>query len=422
MTIVSTIGGIDISNLQVNELKEQPEQEITCPTPPIECPICGAILSDISELYMEEEECVGCYECSCICDRCGHAVSTDTVFDVDGEVWCTYCKDNAAFLCDECRDYMPCNTLNTVGNDEICNSCYNEYYLECDNCGEIIHRNDVYTSNYHDGCLCECCYNDIEDNRIHSYSYRPSSIFHKMPEEIELKDEGFGWELETDSGNRCVDMDGYIDALKRIGDNEKYIYLKEDGSLSDEGVEVVSHVGTLNFWLKSPIIKSVCDAARNAYYHSQNTGSVSCGLHIHASRTLFGETKEQQELAITRMVIVFDRFWSQIIKLSRRTGTQMSDWCRRYDMETQEFDEVRDKNHHYRIISLTTRTIELRMFRGTTHQPSIYAAIEFYDSLIKFCKTADLDTILYCSFDAIREHLEKDTKYLPVYLSQRLDN
>ena len=60
------------------------------------------------------------------------------------------------------------------------------------------------------------------------------------------------------------------------------------------------------------------------------------------------------------------------------------------------------------------------MFKGTLKVSSIKAAIEFYDRLIQFSKVMSLETVLKCSFEQLREYLEKDTTYLPEYLNERI--
>ena len=44
----------------------------------------------------------------------------------------------------------------------------------------------------------------------------------------------------------------------------------------------------------------------------------TCGLHVHVSRLAFGETEEQQDTAIARVLYFFEKHWEELLKFSRR--------------------------------------------------------------------------------------------------------
>ena len=63
-------------------------------------------------------------------------------------------------------------------------------------------------------------------------------------------------------------------------------------------------------------------------YYSHNSGT--CGLHVHINRAALGESVEEQENTIARIVYFFEKFWDKILRFSRRTETQADRWASRY--------------------------------------------------------------------------------------------
>ena len=52
-------------------------------------------------------------------------------------------------------------------------------------------------------------------------------------------------------------------------------------------------------------------------------------LHVHVSRLAFGETEEQQDTAIARVLYFFEKHWEELLKFSRRTQHQLDQWASR---------------------------------------------------------------------------------------------
>ena len=64
-------------------------------------------------------------------------------------------------------------------------------------------------------------------------------------------------------------------------------------------------------------MNQLCDIVKKHGFKSHNTST--CGLHIHASRELFGKDTTEQELTIAKIILLFNRFFDdEIVKFSRR--------------------------------------------------------------------------------------------------------
>ena len=164
----------------------------------------------------------------------------------------------------------------------------------------------------------------------------------------------------------------------------EHIYCKHDGSL-DDGFEIVSHPATLEYHTKTIPWKKILDEALEMGYYSHNSGT--CGLHVHINRAALGESVEEQENTIARIVYFFEKFWDKILRFSRRTETQADRWASRYgcsmDNPKESLKGAKTSGlGRYTAVNLTnTFTVELRIFRGTLRYKTFMATLQFVDLL-----------------------------------------
>ena len=170
-----------------------------------------------------------------------------------------------------------------------------------------------------------------------------------------------------------------------------------DGSL-EEGFEIVTHPMSLSYQLQQIPWEQICKGAVDLGYTSHQAGT--CGLHVHVSRLAFGETEEQQDTAIARVLYFFEKHWEELLKFSRRTQHQLDQWASRYGYKEQPM-EILDhakKGYHggrYTCVNLTNRdTIEFRMFRGTLKYNTLIATLQLVD---RIC-----DVAIYLSDDELK--------------------
>ena len=387
-------------------------------------------LSEITELidyvfqeYLEENN-ADLFDL-CICSDCYEIIDTtignfDTIFDE--KIICSDCRDNNYFscshcgnythnddsietgdhdsICQECRDehYSRCDncgeiylTSETNSDEEVCycDECYNDTYCRCASCGNIIHIDNARYNENNDNYYCETCHRDNDTKGydwLHSYGYHPTLIFYEYEETTELY---FGTETEIDQGNR----DNFNSNISSLPSR---FYCCEDGSLSSDGIEIISHPMSYNYIMKFRPHKKMCEMATKSGYKSHNTQT--CGTHIHMSRAAFGSDNDR----LMNFVFLFEKFWREIVVFSRRkhnfsvfdTGINAIDrYSSRYcdlgdDKEIKTVEKIKDKARNncgrYRVVNLTNNaTIEIRVFRGTLKENTIIASIQlcklFYD-------------------------------------------
>ena len=96
----------------------------------------------------------------------------------------------------------------------------------------------------------------------------------------------------------------------------------EDGSLCN-GFEIITEPMAKQDMANLPI-EELCEYLKERGYYSHKYGSSvdreddQAGLHYHINRSRFGKTTKQKETTIAKLIYFFGRYFSEIIRLSRR--------------------------------------------------------------------------------------------------------
>lgn len=365
-----------------------------CDMPRVTCYNCGCVIEDDCEYTDDtgERVCEDCFDdFYCNCDNCDGVTARDDLISIDGgqEYVCESCADSYYYHCDDCGEYISRRNVWADCNQIICYNCSDNYCI-CDDCDGVINTdNSHYIAGYY---YCDDCAPSHRDC-IRDYSYKPAPIFYgdlrPSPYAPEIPVDGYyGLELEIDDG------DDQREAARAIQDaGGDCIYLKHDGSLSSDGIEIVTHPATLEYHMHSMPWRNIISAARDYDYTSHDAGT--CGLHIHASRSLFGANRLTQNLNIAKAILLIDFWWEQyIVPFSRRDYEQLNDWAKKpnayilpSDDTQQAVNKALNTSQHdrYKAVNLkNTHTVEFRFFRGTLRRDTIIASIQFIDTLIKY--------------------------------------
>ena len=309
------------------------------------------------------------------CDHCGQELTADRQIEFDGQTLCEDCFEELTTTCDRCGDRIWRN--NSVGDSDtvLCEDCFDEYYHHCADCGRLIHNDDTYYAD--DDSEEPYCCNCIDSHRggIQSYYYKPAPIFHGDGPRY------LGVELEIDDGGEYGSTAEKLMAIgNRAADN---IYIKHDGSLN-EGMEIVTHPMTLTYHRQQMPWQEIAQKALELGYYSHR--AETCGLHVHVNRNSFGETEEEQEEAIARILFFVENHWNELLRFSRRTKRQLEKWASRYgrkDSPKEVLDSAKKScAGRYTCVNLTNYdTIEFRIFRGTLKTNTLIATLELVEEL-----------------------------------------
>ena len=308
------------------------------------------------------------------CTCCGEEVFEDEVCYIDDKPYCQMCYDELSCVCDVCGTTFLFSE--NRGNDSmyLCPNCYDSYYFTCADCGEVVSREHIYYDS-DDNCYCrECYYKNHDERVIHDYGYKPDPIFYGSGRYI-------GVELEIDEGD---DHEENAEKILSVANKDKeHIYIKNDGSL-DEGMEIVSHPMTLDYHTYQMPWKAVLSKALERGYLSHKTST--CGLHCHVDRLSLGDTYDEQEKTIGKILFIIERFWDEFLKFSRRTEYQMNRWAARYGFKEKPYQVLHNAKNsalgRYACVNLNNKdTIEFRMWRGTLKYNTFIATLQMVETI-----------------------------------------
>lgn len=382
-----------------------------------------------------------------ICFQCGREIENGEENEVNEYFYCQRCFDRYFFTCYSCSDTFDSRVENEniVNNDSYCCDCFHDEFCTCESCDEIIERNDIYFDDNTCETLCRSCYDDlfttcsrceettrrdnlvyvggygyccehcienfstcygcgryidaenaIEDDEgeiycencmnqrdgIRSYSYKPNPIFQGT-----AKDNFFmGFELEVDRTGDNADDRGKADTARKVQEKFKYLYCKDDSSLS-YGFETVSHPFSWKWYQENKDdFSKLLDIYRDNNWYSFEPGT--CGIHVHISKRAF------TSFHLFKFLKFFynSRNFPFIKKISQR-GKKNGYWGK--DPESATNDQMIDSAKYKKSIKqyrntavnlMPHKTVEIRIFRGTTHLQSFLKNLEFVRSTFQFTK------------------------------------
>ncbi|MBQ3339813.1 MAG: hypothetical protein IJG82_09540 [Atopobiaceae bacterium] len=347
------------------------------------CPECVATA-------LEEEMIVECEHCGQLTWTWDEVITTQGNWRRDGEteVWCRDCVNDNASRCDECDELFANSELDghTLWNGREITLCYNcnyDAFYTCEDCCELVHADDMQRGSDDEPYCPNCIDRHVRSENLHGYHHTSGSWFwlddgsskqwYDLTEE-QRKAMYLGIELETDGNDDASSLAD--DIAEDYGGT--MVVCKEDGSLDDEGVEIVSQPMTPKYHLEGGMWEKIADIVIDHGGRSHDAGT--CGLHIHISRAFFTDD------AVYRLDRLFHRFRTQLLRFSRRSEYQLR-WC---SLEEDDLAEIKDVDERkkawgdkkrfagrYEAINNTNgKTVEVRLWRGTLNMTTFKATVQ----------------------------------------------
>lgn len=330
-----------------------------------------------------------------VCNECGRNLGGVSVVEFEGGIYCEDCFERLTVICDCCERRIWRDNADGDSFTQLCNHCYEYEYTHCERCGALIHNDDALYEDDSDYPYCRECYESIRNEAIKPYSYKPEPIFYGTGKLF------YGIELEIDGGGE--DSSNAQKLLDYVNQDNDYIYAKHDGSLLN-GFELVSHPMTLEYHLNEVDYSGMFERAVAMGYRSHQVST--CGLHCHVNRSAFGNTYEEQEVVVARIVFFVENHWNELLKFSRRTEYAMNRWASRYGISenTQNTYKKAKERHLGRYVAVNLEnynTIEFRLFRGTLRYHTFVATIQLVDEICQTCinlNDEELEGLSWSSF------------------------
>ena len=334
--------------------------------------------------FVKDDYSVGSASFLSSCSQCKSPLSPDGVFVVDGEPVCKHCYGSIIPTCKGCGE----RHFKQYLKNGLCGGCI-ESFGNCPTCKATYDKRKTRTFDIGGKTFCNQCvdrYLHAKGIEYKSYSYKPTPIFFGDRETSQNR--YYGLEVEMDNSNRRNEF------MAKAATDE--IYFKSDGSLSN-GVEVVTHPATLNYHTTDfpwdNILRSAKSCGFKSHQGSSGNDHPTCGLHIHTSKKAFGTTLQEYDMRTAKLLILFDKFWKQLVVFSRRDRSSLESWAKRYatfDITKDRLEEIIVKakgegSRQGKYLAVNMRpssTIEFRLFRGSLNKETILASIQLIELMI----------------------------------------
>ena len=191
---------------------------------------------------------------------------------------------------------------------------------------------------------------------------------------------------------------------------KEHIYIKHDGSINN-GFEIVSHPATLNYHKNNFGWDELMKKAVSMGYRSHETET--CGLHVHVSRNALGNTYDEQDNTIAKILYFIETNWSYLIQFTRRKESNLARWANKYGVEHSieaTYNKAKGDYNRYRCLNLQNEhTIEFRIFRGTLKHSTFIATLQFIHSLCSVCMNATMDEVYKMNWYSCTRKLDVET-------------
>jgi hypothetical protein len=307
-----------------------------------------------------------------ICKCCGAKTGNNTiVYDGYSRFYylCQNCasrhlKQGSIEKCHCCQKYYMCHSLYNIDGYSYCTECKRQLTKSCE-CGNLILG----------GKYCVEC---AKHKFINQYSYKPKANFYSYPNEEEKLFAGIELEMNFDD---VIDFKKFIEHYSA----DDFVYLKRDGSIGNNGVEIVSHPATFKFHFHNSEWKTI-------FSQFKHTNTLGCGLHIHLSKNAFN----REEVAFLDYLV--NNFDYMITQIGSRSLTH---YCRKIKARRWGYDRL---SNHTDACNLTNdKTIELRFCKSTNNYRSFMKKLKNIWVLVMFVKFIG-------KYKKCREYMTEDKK------------
>lgn len=359
------------------------------------CEECGEFYLT-SELQMIDDDTYVCEDCFQehyrTCAECGALERISNMkYANDIEAWiCIDCYHESFETCEWCGNIYRRSTMTATAEGYVCIPCRDVYYSRCDSCGEWFRNDEMYRQDEYD--YCRSCWEERGMDEILDYHGNDGEwTEYRLPgESIDVMLTGH--ELEVEPQGYDYDLH---DAIRGAKDNLN-CYLEHDGSLNSDGFEIVSQPQSYEYVMAHyEDYKRAFEQILEAGYVSHN--SDNCGLHFHFTAP-YERGTDERETVLSRLWLIVETYKELFEKISRRHGDFQ--WCEFLSRNNDnsmlngiyKMKKVYKDDTRYLVINNeNSKTIELRLFKGTLNIDTFFADYQFAYNLFKLAYDLDLD-------------------------------
>lgn len=191
-------------------------------------------------------------------------------------------------------------------------------------------------------------------------------------------------------------------------------YMKSDPSIHS-GIELVSHPATLEYHENQFGWANILEVIRE----EEGKGRPNCGLHIHFSKSFFGEPAYTRNKCLLKVLYISKAYREPLYTFSRRAGRE--GWRQEgYGLLTTmgiRLTKVKDaeqatreagRAHTFAIQSNIPTTVEVRLFNSTTDLQQFFGALELVAYIAFVAKTYRISDLYHMPWGQFIKGIDPD--------------
>lgn len=237
------------------------------------------------------------------------------------------------------------------------------------------------------------------DSYIHAYNYKPEYIHHTL--EDETSPLLLGAEIEVDSCKETIPRNEVVKKCIDIinGDEsgkEDLIYSTSDSSVQ---IELDTMPCSLEFHKQKMNYAEMFKYLDELGYKGHD--GQHAGLHIHADRSYLGTTPLIQQLTISKILYILEKFNDEICMIARR-DTRYSAFVGDGKDERsviELYGKYKEKGKNVALNLKHPNTIEFRCFKSTLKPETFLLTLEFVKDIIDYAKKINIEDIELIKWD-----------------------
>lgn len=255
---------------------------------------------------------------------------------------------------------------------------------------------------------------------IHEYNYKPEFIYHYMPDEDKETTLLLGAEIEV-AGNTNIDLNKE-DVVKECiqimngseDDTENLIYSTSDSTVQ---IELDTMPCSLEFHKNKMNYRKLFAHLDKLGYKGHDCDSA--GLHIHADRKYLGKSELVQQLTISKILYILEKFNDEICVIARRNNNY-SKFVGKEEVNkslNKLYNKYQNEGKKVALNLQHKETIEFRMFRSTLKYETFILTLEFVKDIIDYAKSINIEEIELIKWSDLMDTFSDELKE---YYNERL--
>lgn len=233
---------------------------------------------------------------------------------------------------------------------------------------------------------------------IHQFNYIPKYIKHFMPGESEDTTLLLGVEIEVGGNNNISSDNNKNSTVKKCiqimngsdSDEENLIYSTHDSTVQ---IEFDTMPCSLEFHKNKMNYREMFEYLDKEGYKGHDCETA--GLHIHANRSYLGKSRISQELVISKILYILEKFNDEICVIARRDNdySEFAGEKQNEDSIVELYGKYKNKGKRAALNLQHKDTIEFRMFKSTLKYETFILTLEFVKDIIDYAKSVDIEEI-----------------------------